>query len=259
VVAEMLKKYGIHSIAQVRRLQSGIRALVSGSQGAAVIFADMKNLAATVPQFASDFPPPGTCTIFQNSPTTAPGAGVLTQPLDAGSQLSLTGPAGTSTLTKVASGKFGKYEALLGPGSAPEQAPLGSYRISGGGGKDVGVFSASLNLSSSLQWQNKSSITVLDRTQPLTVTWSGGPLPGHVIFGGFADVAAAAIFVCVEDSRKGTFTVPPYVLSALPAVRASRGYLFLMSHPFESTFQAPGLDAGFFANFSNDSRQVEFR
>jgi hypothetical protein len=80
-----------------------------------------------------------------------------------------------------------------------------------------------------------------------------------VIFGGYADVPEGGVFLCVGDSQKGTLLVPSYVLAVLPPASASRGYLFLGTHPFENTFSAPGLDVGYFANFSTDSRTVEFR
>jgi hypothetical protein len=106
---------------------------------------------------------------------------------------------------------------------------------------------------------NQSAIGVVDRTQPLTVTWSGGPNPGHIVFGGATDTAGDAFFVCVEDAQKGSLTVPAHVLSLLSPATGHNGYLFLATDPFENTFTAPGLDAGYFVNFSNDSRAVEFR
>ena len=45
----------------------------------------------------------------------------------------------------------------------------------------------------------------------------------------------------------------------MPAVPADRGYLFLAQHPLDTRFTAPGLDLGYFLNFTNDSKVVEFR
>jgi uncharacterized protein (TIGR03437 family) len=254
VMAEMRKKYRLSTPAQLRRVQTAIRELTSeNSQGAAASFFALSNLAAVTPQFASLFPPPGTCTVFQSLPTTARGSGPLSRNLDAGTELTLSSPSGNLTLAKA--GK-GTYQVLIGSGV---QAPIGSYRIAGSGGHDVGSFSATLNVNNTLQWLNKSAISSVDRTQSLTITWSGGPSPGHVMFGGFADVPGGGVFLCVEDSQKGMLTLPPYVLAVLPQTSSSRGYLFLGTHPFENTFTAPGLDVGYFANFSTDSRVVEFR
>jgi hypothetical protein len=253
-MAEMLKKYRLRKPAQMRRVQAAIRELASdNSQGAAATFLGLRNLAAATPQFASQFPPPGTRTVFESLPTTPHGSGPLSHELDAGPQLSLSSPSGNLTLAKAGNGS---YQVLIGSGA---EVPIGSYRVAGPGGKDVSSFSASLNVNNTLQWLNKSAISTVDRTQFLMITWSGGPSPGHVMFGGYADVPGGGVFLCVEDSQKGMLIVPPYVLAVLPQTSSSRGYLFLGTHPFENTFTAPGLDVGYFANFSTDSRAVEFR
>jgi uncharacterized protein (TIGR03437 family) len=257
VAIELLRKYGVHSRSDVRRVQNEIRAtLGEDSQGVVASFQSLSNLAAIAPQLMSDFPSSGTCIAFQRTPSAGAGAGAISRGLDASATLSISSPEGTKTLSKF---KEGDYQALLGSALTPFQAPLGSYRISGTGGRDVGAFSASLNFTSSLQWSNKSVIGTVDRSQPLSINFSGGPATGHVIFGGFADGQGGAAFVCVDDIRKGTITVPAHVLSVLPATGPHRGYLFLTLHPFETTFSAPGLDTGFFANFSTDSRDVQFR
>ena len=176
--------------------------------------------------------------------------------LDAGPQLSLTSPAGVVTMVAV---KTGEYQAFLGSGFAPGQAPVGAYAISASGGNDIGSFTAGMNVSSSLSWTNQSAITTIDRTQPLTITWSGGVPSTHVLFGGFAGGPAGAGFVCVQDAGAGTLTVPAHVLSSMPATGPGAGYLVLTAHPFENMFTAPGLQLGFFANFSNDALQVGFQ
>ena len=257
VAMELLRKYGVHSRSDVRRVQNEIRAVLGeDSQGVVASFQDVSNLTAIAPQLMSEFPSSGTCIAFQRTPSAGPGGGAIARGLDGGATLSISSPEGTKTLSKF---KEGDYQVLLGSAFTPFQAPLGSYRISGTGGPDVGAFSATLNLTSTLQWSNKSVFSVVDRGQPLSIAFSGGPPAGHVVFGGFADGQGGAAFICVEDIRKGAITVPSQVLSVLPATGLHRGYLFLALHPFENTFVAPGLDIGFFANFSTDSRDVQFR
>jgi uncharacterized protein (TIGR03437 family) len=252
VMAELMKKYGIHTPAQIRAVRAILHEVAGDDrQGVAVAFEGLTTVAAIAPQFAADFPPSGTCTVFSNLPTTAPGAGPRSFPLDAGNALSFASSAGTMQLGKV---KNGQYQLLLGAGTSL----LGNYRVSGTGGKDIGTFAASLNVSNTLEWLNKTAVSTIDRTQPLTITWAGGPTPGHILLGGFADVPGGAAFLCVEDSQKGILTVPSYVLSALPQTPEHRGYMFLSAHPFENTFSAPGIDRGYFANFSSDSREVQF-
>jgi uncharacterized protein (TIGR03437 family) len=256
-VARMMKTYGVRSLSQARRFQAQLRTLLGDdSQGAIAEFGGFRGAGSFAGQLLTDFPPSGTCTAFPSLPTGGPGAAPAPGGLEAGSQLSLSGPAGPKTLTK---SRAGEYSALLGSGFTPSQAPAGTYVVSGPGGKDVGSFSASLSVSNTLRWANGSAVSTVDRNQPLTVTWSGGPNPGHVVFGGFADVPGGGFFVCIEDAQKGSLTVPQQVLSTLPSTAGPSGYLFLASDPFENPFSAPGLDTGYFINFSDDSRQVVFR
>jgi hypothetical protein len=65
--------------------------------------------------------------------------------------------------------------------------------------------------------------------------------------------------VCIEDAKRQTLTVPSYILGAMPATAADQGYLFLAKHPLENTCTAPGIDIGYFVDFSSDSKQLAFR
>jgi hypothetical protein len=187
--------------------------------------------------------------------TSKSGKGQVTS-LDAGARLTLINPAGTATVVR---GKRGSYQALLGTNFAPMQAPVGTYTLSGSGGADIASFSAQMRVSSSLQWANKSAISTVDRSQPLIVTWSGGPSAGHVVFGGYARRPAETAFLCTEATMKGSLTVPQYVLSALPAAMQHDGYVFLAPHPLELRFAIPGIDIGFFFDLSTDGKAIEFR
>src|ERR1035441_2161806 len=64
------------------------------------LFASLANLAAVAPQYASMFPPPGSCTVFQSMPTTSGSGKGQLKPLDGGEKMTVTGPAGTTTLTR---------------------------------------------------------------------------------------------------------------------------------------------------------------
>ena len=257
VLAKMARKYGVRSLSQVRMLQSQLGALLGNdSEGAVALFGGFSGIGSFSNQFLTDFPPSGSCTAFPSFPTAGPGATASPGGLDAGTQLTMSSPSGNETLTGFGAGG---YSTFVGSGFPVSQAPAGTYRVSGSGGKDVGGFSAVLNVSSSLRWVNQSSIGIVDRSQPLTVTWSGGPNPGHVVFGGYANTQGGAFFVCIEDAQKGSLTIPQQILSILPPTAGRKGYLFLATDPFENPFTAPGLDAGYFMNFSNDSREVEFR
>jgi hypothetical protein len=62
-------------------------------------------------------------------------------------------------------------------------------------------------------------------------------------------------FVCTEKVTAGSFTIPSFVLSALPAsgtitisgVSGPGGFLLIGNYPLSNTFTAAGLDIGFFS------------
>ena len=208
-VTQLMKKYGVRSKDQAKRLEPLLRALLgNNSEGAFAAFGAFTGVGSYSSQLLSDLPPSGTCTVFPSLPTgSSPSSSA--RGLEAGAQLSLSSPAGTKTLTRT---KAGEYKVLLGSGFAVSQAPTGTYRVTGSGGTDVGSFSASLNVSNSLSWVNENATNTVDRTQPLTVTWTGGPNPGHILFGGIVDTRDGAFFLCTEGLPKriayGSFTGP---------------------------------------------------
>ncbi len=97
------------------------------------------------------------------------GLGSISAGLDAGSSLMLTGAAGTYILKQVSKGQ---YQAMLGSAVVGPNIPVGTYTVSGTGGKDVGAFSASVAVASHLTISNKTALATIDETQPLTVTWT---------------------------------------------------------------------------------------
>jgi uncharacterized protein (TIGR03437 family) len=257
LATQLAKKYGVRTVSRARQVLRELRSLVSNnSEGFVALFSSLANLAAVAPQYASMFPPPGSCTVFPSLPTTSGSGKGQLKPLDGGEKMTVTGPAGTTTLTRF---KPGEYQGLLGTNFAPLQAPVGTYLLSGSGGGDFGSFSASMRVSNALQWSNKGAITSVDRSQSLTVTWSGGPAPGYVVFGGYVAKPSRSAFLCTEDAAKGSLTVPQYVLSAMPAATSPNGYVFLAAHPLAPRFTIPGLDIGFFFDLSSDGKAMEFR
>jgi uncharacterized protein (TIGR03437 family) len=206
-------------------------------------------------QVAGAFPPPGTCTAGPESPFQTPGTGAAHHLEDAGPQLFLSGPAGAQTVNQLSNGE---YQLSLGSGLTSGSFPSGTYFLSSNGGKDVGPFSASIQIGSSLTWTNKASVGFIDRSEPLTITWSGGPAAGYVVFAGAGSAYGQKVaFACVADVRNQTLTVPDYVLSAIP--HTSNGSVFLAAHPLQNLFSAPGIDVGFFADLTNDSKSIGFQ
>jgi len=99
------------------------------------------------------------------------GLGAVGAGLDAGASLSLVGAPGSFTLKAISKGW---YQASFGSSVTGQSIPLGPYTISGSGGKDVGAFSATVTVASHPVISNKSSLATVIRTQPVTVTWTGG-------------------------------------------------------------------------------------
>ena len=267
-VARLIHAYRARNMAAVRKIMGQyspyvktldtraknlIRAAVSrDQQGAAATFHRSSGIVALTPQLAANIPAVGTCMVVRRIPTDST---LRTRPLDAGSSLTVESPLGRKTMVKISNGQ---YQAVLGAGSTQASTVPGFYTISGTGGADVGAFSTSVNITNSLVWTNKSSVTDIDRTRPLTLTWSGGSVPGYVLIGGtLQSFDGPAIFTCVEETRRGTFAIPQFVLSALPS--SPDGTLFISPHPFSNPITIPGLDLAFLGDASSDSRFVAYR
>jgi uncharacterized protein (TIGR03437 family) len=223
--------------------------------GASAGFTELRGVGGPANLFPGFLPPPGSCTVVDgNSPQPPQGSGDA-QARDAGAQLAVTGPIGSRVMQKV---NQGLYQVSFGTGFSGTQVPPGDYVISGTGGRDVGAFTSRLQTTGSVRWLNKVETLWVDRTQPLTVRWTGEA--GYVLLGGTSSGDKGdKIFTCVEDARKGSFTVPAVVLGAMSAARSSDGYLFLARHPFLNRVSAPGLDLIYFADFGVDGKEIEFR
>jgi len=255
-VSQILNKYGFKSkrpdLQLARKLQTAIG---TDQQYAAAAFGTFSSLSAFSSQFAANFPPAGVCTVVREVMATRFEAQSLS--INVGSALTLNSPGGQRSIPRTASGQ---YEVSLGTGLQGPQVAAGTYTITGSGSSGVGPIAASLNISSTLTWTNKSAVTSIDRTQPLTLTWAGGMVPGFVLIGAVAQVSGANRgFLCSEQTQKGSFTIPSFVLSGLPPVSSSSAYLFVSPHPLANTVTVPGLDLAYFINGSSDFKAVEFR
>ena len=201
------------------------------------------------------FPSQGSCTVF--GLMAGPLGSTGSQGLDAGSSLALSGPAGAYTLMQR---DAGQYQVMFGGATTGPNLPTGTYAITGSGGRDIEPFSASLTVGGNILWSNKAAISSVDRSQPLTITWSGGTTPGYVLIGGYSEfnTVGSAGFVCAEDTTKGTFTIPSFILSALPAT-PSGGVMFIGPHPLSRQVAIPGVDLAYFVDGSSDSRSVAYQ
>jgi uncharacterized protein (TIGR03437 family) len=214
------------------------------------------NTPATVAAAVSGlFPSQGTCTVQTTLAASAQRSGTG---LDAGSSLALSGQAGAWTLTPT---RTGQYQKAFGNAPSGQNDAAGTYTFTSAGGRDVPAFSATLKVGGNIVWTNKAAISSIDRSQPLTVTWSGGPSPGGVIIGGYSQSRTAPFvvgFICAEDAAKGSFTIPGFILSALPAA-ATGGAMFVAPHPLSQPVTISGVDLSYSINGSSDSEPVVYQ
>jgi uncharacterized protein (TIGR03437 family) len=230
-----------------------VRAVLNSNQeGAVADFGQFNTPGALAAALGGLFPSQGTCSTLASVYTARSGNG-----LDAGSSLALSGPAGSWTL---APSRAGQYQVLFGATPIGPNLPTGTYTITGAGGHDVMAFSAALNVGGSVLWTNKAAVSTIDRSQPLTVTWSGGAEAAFVVIGGYVNSNTAGLvgFVCTEDASVGSFTLPSFILSTLPAA-ATGGGMFISPHPLSHQVTIPGVDLAYFMDGSSDSKSVVYQ
>ena len=160
---------------------------------------------------------PGGCIVKYPIPV---DAGAITG-LDPGS-IGLTGPNGISLTMANQLGIKGAFYANLASGAIPQSG--GTFVFKGTGGADVGSFISTLAFTNPLlSWTNRSGAATIDRSQSFTVTWTGGNPGSHIVINGSSTTAATSTtpavivgFTCLASAGDGKFTVPSYILSALP-------------------------------------------
>ena len=160
----------------------------------------------------------GACIVI----STPAAGGVAPTGLDAGAAINVNGPNGAKPIAAEA-GSPGDYIASFAR-TAPLYLDPGSYALNNGsGGADVGPFNFNITVPAAFTWTNNGQIASVPRSQPLTVTWSGGDPNADVFVLGSSSVAdgAVAIFECRTQASAGTFTVPAAILQALPASASS--------------------------------------
>ncbi|MCU1336806.1 MAG: repeat containing protein [Bryobacterales bacterium] len=92
--------------------------------------------------------------------------------LDAGASLPLSGPGlpQGASLARIVVPTFG-FSYLFSPALGTFRT--GRYTLTGNGGADVGPFNAGANFPASFAVTNWDSITVIDRSRPVNLTWTG--------------------------------------------------------------------------------------
>jgi uncharacterized protein (TIGR03437 family) len=163
--------------------------------------------------------------------------------LNAGTRLPLSGPnlAAGSGLGVSATPSGPSYLASMNLGTLAN----GSYTISGTGGTDVGPFNSTTVFPTSFTATNFSSITTINRSQPLTFTWTGTGIDqvGIIIATSLTTTGLQHLTTlqCNVPSGPGTYTVSPAALATLlPATLSgtSFGYLTVTGINTQGKFTA---------------------
>jgi uncharacterized protein (TIGR03437 family) len=206
-------------------------------------YASAEFQSQTVSQFtdSSAFFSFGSCIVTASSASSTSTTATSTG-LDAGTPIVLTGGGLNLNLPETATSGpgLGSYYAAL------TSAPSGgtSYTFKGPGGKDVGPFTATITLPSTLTWTNEDSISTITESKGQLITWSGGAPGTYVIIIGYSSsptLSLSVAFDCLAPVSDGQFTIPPYVLLALPA---DPGELAVYNFADPVSFTATGIDSG---------------
>jgi hypothetical protein len=213
------------------------------------------------------FPPSGSCTAYalqgdMLNGNALPGMAPTTMPLDMGNPFLLTGPTGMRTLTYGFSGARAGYIGGMITNNILQNSLFldpGAYTVQGFGGMDVGPFSTSFTIPPPLTWTNRLQTNVVDRTQPLTISWTGGDTGQVVAMLGFGEdlpTNSSAVFVCIAPLGSSSFTIPTDMMANMPATRAnplqSKGVIYLLALSGSSlkNIAAKGLDVGLTSYYS---------
>jgi len=184
---------------------------------------------------------PGGCIANNLTPATV---GTITG-LDPG-VITLNGPSGLAVTLASQFGIKGAFFATLPVGAIPQSG--GAFTFKGSGGADVGPFTSTITFTSSpISWTNQSAAVTIDRTQGLTVNWTGGNAGTYVFISGTSTTtttpAASRVtgeYMCLAPVDAGHFTVPSYILSALPVGSGGTA----VQNDIYSSLSATGLDIG---------------
>jgi uncharacterized protein (TIGR03437 family) len=169
----------------------------------------------------------GACMVYRIAGGAAAPGGIVGL-LDAGFQLSLSGPNAANTAiprddTMVYSATL--YDSgLLGlGGSGSPTLTAGSYTIATNGGADIGAFTAKMDFPGDLVWTNENTIAdPIPLQTPLPIQWTGGGTGLVQITGTGLTVSTSAatgtVFTCTAPASAGAFTVPVSVLQQMPVI-----------------------------------------
>lgn len=172
--------------------------------------------------------------------------------MDAGQAIAVSGTAGTQTLTSL-NNFYGSN--VLGDSLPGVFIPNsgGTFMFSNGkGGQSVGAFTATTMVPAAFTWNERDTLTSVNRAQGATVTWQNAAPNSFVQITGmssatFGLISLATSFNCTVPASAGTFTVPSSITLSLPPTATSAGivspaFLAVGNYSYPQPFSAPGAD-----------------
>jgi len=201
--------------------------------------------------------------------------------LNAGSVINIGEPGGATTWmsprpTNPAGDEYGIFGGCLltcYPTFIP--ATGGSFTFNNGsGGKDVGAFTATLQMPPPIVWSNMNSIaSPIQRANGITVNWTGGDPNTYVQIvgssvtppGAHGTSSVGGMFTCLAPTSPGAFLVPPAVLLALPPSNGSSvggsgfGLLIVSNYTNPVPFTAPDIDYAFVEGYFRNIISVAYQ
>jgi uncharacterized protein (TIGR03437 family) len=218
---------GIVSVSQITSPTSGTQA---------VAFSSFQKFSGS--SFVGGSVSAGACTVTES--VTGGSTGTTTG-LNAG-QISVTGPGVSATLQTIPT-QVGSYFATIA--NVPQSGGTFTFTGTGASGTDtVGAFTANVVFPNPLiSWTNQSDSATVTRSAGQTYNWSGGAPGTFVTMSGSSSANGVnGSYVCIAPVEAKTFTVPPYILFALPA---GSGSSTLQNSTNFTQFTASGIDYGY--------------
>ena len=244
------------------RLTSFLPAIVIENGGGGIFQWTAAEWAASAPLR----PALGHCGVHDRTlPRNATDPAAAGAALDAGARVPLSGPGLSAGFA------LGANATPIGPiysnALAAGTLAAGAYALAAGGGTQVGAFNASTTFPGSFTVTNLASLTTIDRSQPLTINWSGSGIDQITIEANTATSVGTnnhlVTITCLAPAAPGSFTIPVSALAALQ-VSNSLANLVIFGGPTPSTFSAAltsggQIDMGVFGSNVGYSQNVTIR
>jgi hypothetical protein len=133
----------------------------------------------------------------------------------------------------------------------------------------VGPLNFNFPVPAQVTWTNETTLAsgvAIDRTQPLTITWTGGDANGYVDIEGSGQVgpqnnpAFTTYFDCSAPTSARSFTIPPAILLSIPTGLNAGTGIQVSTYAFAPTLPAiSGFDVGIDGSEFQASAPVLFK